>query len=61
MGLETVDLDGLAIKTEALLLVGEEVLNVLSLITLELDHLSHLGVGNDGAIAGCRGRLAFLS
>lgn len=60
MGLETVDLDGLAIKTEALLLVGEEVLNVLSLITLELDHLSHLGVGNDGAIAGCRRRLEFL-
>src|SRR5690242_2651705 len=51
-GLETVDLDGLNVKTKALLLVCQEILNILALIALELDHLSHLGVGNNGAIAG---------
>jgi hypothetical protein len=50
--LEAVDLDGLDIKTKALLLVGQEVLDILALIALELDHLSHLGVRDDGAIAG---------
>ena len=50
--LEAVDLDGLDIKTQALLLVGQKVLDILALIALELDHLSHLGVGDDGAIAG---------
>jgi len=52
VGLETVDLDGLAIKAQALLLVGQEVLNILALVSLQLDHLSHLGVCDDGAIAG---------
>jgi len=51
MGLETMDLDGLGIKLETLLLVGEELLNIFALISLKLDHLSHLGVNNDGAIA----------
>lgn len=51
--LETVDLDGLGIQLEAFLLVGEKVLNIFALITLELDHLSHLGVCDNGAIAGC--------
>jgi len=52
VGLETVDLDGLAIKAQALLLVGQEVLNILALVSLQLDHLSHLSVCDDGAIAG---------
>jgi hypothetical protein len=51
MGLETMDLDGLSIKLKTLLLVGEEFLNIFALITLELDHLSHLTVDDDGAIA----------
>lgn len=48
------DLDGLGIQLEAFLLVDEEFLNIFALIPLELDHLSHLGVVDDGAIAGCR-------
>jgi len=51
MALETVDLDGLCIKLKALFLVGEEFLYVLALISLELDHLSHLSVVDNGAIA----------
>lgn len=51
MYLETVDLDGLGIKLKTLLLVGEEFLDIFTLITLELDHLAHLAVDNDGAIA----------
>jgi hypothetical protein len=50
--LETVDLDGLAIKPQALLLVRHEVLHIFALVSLQLDHLSHLGIGDDGAIAG---------
>lgn len=49
--LETVDLDGLGIKLEALLLVDEEFLDILALVSLQLDHLTHLGVVDDGAIA----------
>jgi len=49
--LETVDLDGLGIKTEALLLVTQEFLDILSLITLKLDDFTHFGVAHDGAIA----------
>lgn len=45
-------LDGLGIKLEAFLLVGQELLNILTLISLQLNHLTHLGVGNNGAIAG---------
>ncbi len=52
VGLETVDLDGLAVKTQAFLLVGKELLDILSLVSLKLNHLAHLGIGNDGAIAG---------
>ena len=44
-------LDGLRIKTKALLLVGQEVLNILALISLELDDLTHLGVCDYGSIA----------
>jgi hypothetical protein len=45
------NLDGLGIKTEALLLVAQEFLDILSLITLKLDDFTHLGVAHDGAIA----------
>lgn len=45
-------LDGLCIKTKALLLVGQEVLDILALISLELDDLTHLGVSDYGSIAG---------
>jgi len=51
MGLETMDLDSLGIKLQTLFLVGEELLNIFALIALELDHLSHLIVDDDGAIA----------
>jgi len=51
MGLETVDLNGLGIKLQTLLLVGEELLNILALISLKLNHLSHLSINDDGAIA----------
>ena len=46
------DLDSLAIKTQALFLVCHEVLHIFALVSLQLDHLSHRGVGDDGAIAG---------
>lgn len=49
--LETVDLDGLRIHLEPLLLVDEEIVHGLALITLKLDDIAHLGVGHDGAIA----------
>jgi len=45
------DLDGLGIKLQALFLVGEELLDIFALITLKLDHLSHLSIDDDGAIA----------
>jgi hypothetical protein len=53
-GLEAVDFDGIPVEAEALLLVGEEVLDLAALIALQLDHLAHalrLGVGDDRAIA----------
>lgn len=45
-------LDGLRIQAQPLLLVGHKVLDVLALIALELNHLAHFRVGDDGAIAG---------
>jgi hypothetical protein len=45
-------LDRLGVKTQPILLVGQEVLDVLALVALELDDLAHLGVAHDGAIAG---------
>jgi hypothetical protein len=51
MGLEPVDLDGLGIKLESLLLVSQELLDILSLVSLQLNHLAHLSVRDDGAIA----------
>lgn len=49
--LEAVDLDGLGVELEAFLLVDEEFLDVLALIALQLDHLAHLRVVDNGAIA----------
>jgi len=45
------DLNGLGIQLEAFFLVREELLNILALIALKLDHLSHLSINHDGAIA----------
>ena len=45
-------LDGLRIETKALLFVCQKVLNILALISLKLDNLTHLGVCDYGAIAG---------
>jgi hypothetical protein len=44
-------LDGLGIKFQTLLLIGEELLNILALISLKLNHLPHLSIDDDGAIA----------
>lgn len=46
------DLDGLRVELKAVL-AGKEFLEVLALVALELDHLAHLGIVDDGAIAGC--------
>jgi len=46
-----VDLDALGIQPETLLLIDEELLHHLALVTLELDDLAHLAVSYDGAIA----------
>jgi len=46
-----VDLDGLRIQLKTIILVGQKFLNSLALVTLELDDLTHLRVGHDGAIA----------
>jgi len=51
MGLETMDLNGLGIELQTLFLVCEELLDILALISLKLDHLSHLRIDNNGAIA----------
>jgi hypothetical protein len=50
--LETVDLYGLGIELKTLLLINEELLHILALIALELNHLAHLGIDDNGAIAG---------
>ena len=49
--LETVHLHGRGLETQTFLLVREELLNILALVALELDDLTHLGVAHDGAIA----------
>jgi len=51
MGLEAMDFDGLGIELQPFLFVGEEFLNILALISLELNHLSHFGIDDNGAIA----------
>jgi len=51
MYLKAMDLNGLGIKLETLFLVGEKLLYIFALITLKLDHLSHLTINDNGAIA----------
>jgi len=46
-----VDLDGLGFEAEAFFAVGHEFLDIFTLIPLKLNHLSHLSVVDDGAIA----------
>ena len=46
-------LDSFCIKLEPFLLVHQEFLNILALIALKLDHLAHLCIVDDGAIASC--------
>lgn len=50
--LEAVDLDGFSIQAQPLLLIGQELLDILALVALQLYHLAHLRIGDDGAIAG---------
>jgi hypothetical protein len=40
------------VELEAFSFVGEELENVLALVALELDDLTHLRVVHDGTIAG---------
>lgn len=49
------DLDVLIfqVRAEAILLVDEPILDNLALVALELDHLAHLIIVDDGAIASC--------
>jgi hypothetical protein len=44
-------LNDLGIQFQPLLLVGEKFLHILALVPLKLDHLPHLTVVHDGAIA----------
>jgi len=55
----TAYLNGLGIQLEAFFLVREELLNILALIALKLDHLSHLSINHDGAIASYRRYLVY--
>jgi len=45
------DFNVLAIQTQPFLLIGQEFLHILALVALQLDHLAHLRVDHDGAIA----------
>ena len=49
--MENTNLDGLSIQFKALLLIDQEFLDILALITLKLNHLTHLTVIDDSAIA----------
>lgn len=52
--LEAVDLDSLLIEAESFVFVGEEFLDLQTLVALKLNHLAHtlgLSVANDRAIA----------
>jgi len=46
-------LNGLGIELQTLFLVCEELLDILALISLKLNHLSHLSIDDNGAIACC--------
>jgi hypothetical protein len=47
-------LDSLHVQGQAFLLIGEKFLNILALIALKLNHLSHLCIDDDGAIASLK-------
>ena len=47
------DLDGLGVQLETFLLVGQKLLNIFTLVSLQLNHITHLSVVDDGSIAGC--------
>lgn len=49
---------GLRVEFESFLLIDQKFLDILALIPLELDHLAHLTVVDDGAIASCDPGLA---
>ena len=51
--MELVYLYSLRVELKPFLLVDQEFLDVLALITLKLDHLAHLSIVDDGAIARC--------
>lgn len=53
-------LDGLGIELETLFLIDQEFLNILALVTLELDHLAHFSVVDNSAIAGYSDKLVKL-
>jgi hypothetical protein len=44
-------LDGLGIQLKSFLFIGKKFLYILALIALKLNHLSHLTINDDGAIA----------
>ena len=44
-------LHSLTLKAEAFLLVHEKFLHILALVALQLNHLAHFRVGDNGAIA----------
>lgn len=52
MDLGTVNGDGVWVKSETNLFVNKEIIDLLALVTLKLDHLSGLLVGNLVSIAG---------
>jgi len=45
------DLDGLGVYLETIL-VGEEILDSIALVTLELDHIAGFVIVDDGSVAG---------
>jgi len=45
------DLNGFSIKLQSFFLIHQEFLDIFALIPLKLDHLAHLGIVDDRAIA----------
>lgn len=50
-GQATAYFNGLGIKLQSVLFVDKELLHVFTLVALELNHFSHFGIVDDGAIA----------
>lgn len=42
---------GFSIELQSFLFVDQKILDIFALVTLKLDHLSHLCIVDDGAIA----------